>query len=468
MNFTTGIFLSAGSANTTLKNNIATANSFGIYLSSSSKNTLQNNVANSNAFAFGQFSGTGIALDSSSNNFLKNNTADSNDVAGIALFNGSGNNTLKGNTADSNNDTGIVVSNSNDNDLKSNTADSNQSAGIYIDNAANNNFKNNTADDNGSYGFAVNDTDNTFKNNKCSGNISGGSSPSDFCKSRNNAPIHLRGLVQSGGTGNILALKDARVTLYEATGGKPRVVGRGRTDKTGSFLITSTGRTSDSVFYLTADLGRGTILIAMLGPALPTHAIVNELTTVAFTYSGAQFIDKGSLGGDAFGLRIAAGMNNNLVAVLSGRSSSVLLSSPNADETNALRSTRALANLLAACVRNGRVDCEALFDLASPSGGPRPTDTAGALLDIAHHPANNVEGIYQQSKVLEIYTPSLENRPDAWTLAVKVNDSGDDNFLFGGTRQRRLRRPWLCLDCQQRGTRDHRVHRPFDRSQARR
>ena len=48
----------------------------------------------------------------------------------------------------------------------------------------------------------------------------------------------------------------------------------------------------------------------------------------------AQFAEEGVLSADAFGLQVAAGMNDNLV-------SPVLSSSPNGDETNSLRSTSA-------------------------------------------------------------------------------------------------------------------------------
>ena len=58
------------------------------------------------------------------------------------------------------------------------------------------------------------------------------------------------------------------------------------------------------------------------------------------------------ISGNSFGLQIAAGMNDNIVASATGQSSSVLLNSPNADQTNSLRSTRSLANLLAACVED--------------------------------------------------------------------------------------------------------------------
>lgn len=75
---------------------------------------------------------------------------------------------------------------------------------------------------------------------------------------------------------------------------------------------------------------------------------------------------------------MAAGMNDNLVTPVTGESSFVLLSSPNAHETNSLRSTRSLANLLAACVRNVSVT-STFLDLTKPPRGPAPRSTAQAL-----------------------------------------------------------------------------------------
>src|SRR5437660_7059126 len=154
----------------------------------------------------------------------------------------------------------------------------------------------------------------------------------------------MNGVVQSGEK-NARPLS-ARVTLFEASTGKPRVVGQAKTDRSGSFAIETSTKASQSIFYATADLGGGVVLMALLGAKLPKRITINELTTVASAYCAAQFLVGGDIEGDSFGLRIAAGMNTNLVNVIDGRSSKVLLSSPNADETNSLRTTQSLANLL--------------------------------------------------------------------------------------------------------------------------
>lgn len=143
-------------------------------------------------------------------------------------------------------------------------------------------------------------------------------------------------------------------------------------------------------------------------------------------------------------------MNDNLVDPLTGASSRVLLSPPNADQTHTLRSTRSLANLVAACVRGVPGVEGRLMELSTPAGGARPGNTFQAMVSIAHHPANNAGALFNQSQgVPTVYSPPLFSAPDAWTLAVKVNDSGDDGRLFGGPANVAFDRdaPWgLCVD----------------------
>src|SRR5439155_16473719 len=118
---------------------------------------------------------------------------------------------------------------------------------------------------------------------------------------------------------------------------------------------------------------------------------INELTTVAASYSMAQFYRRGVISDNSFGLQIAAGMNDNIIASATGQSSAVLLNSPNADQTNSLRSTRSLANLLAACVHDPDVTAS-LFNLTTPPGGLPPHNTAQAFANLARDPGRNVVG----------------------------------------------------------------------------
>ena len=247
----------------------------------------------------------------------------------------------------------------------------------------------------------------------------------------------LRVVVQSGGTASahvdlvtIVPIAGSRVTLIQVQD-LWRVVGQAITGPDGSCEIETSGAAPGGFFYATAEIGPRTTLMAIAGTKLPAAMTLNELTTVAAVYCAAQFIDDGRIGGDPFGLRIAAGMNANLVAVETGEASTVLTSSPNANETITWRETYSLANLLAFCVRGGGPACDVLFALTTPPGG-LTLDTIQAMHDIARRPARNVQELFDLSTGVEVYQPALERPPDAWTLAVKVNDSGSDDHMFGG------------------------------------
>lgn len=246
-------------------------------------------------------------------------------------------------------------------------------------------------------------------------------------------PKSLSGVVQTGGTSSSQPLPNVHVSLLEATTGQPTVLGQATTDASGRFSIRYTRSTSQSIFFVEADISEGVEFVTVLGPSLPASVTINELTTVAASYSMAQFLRTGVISGNSFGLQIAAGMNDNIVASAAGQSSSVLLNSPNADQTNSLRSTRSLANLLVACVDDPTVTAS-LFDLTTPAGGSPPSNTAQALANLARDPGHNVDGIYALTLLSNLYAPPLVTMPDAWTVTVKINDSGSDdpNFLISG------------------------------------
>ena len=244
-------------------------------------------------------------------------------------------------------------------------------------------------------------------------------------------PKSLSGVVQTGGTTSSQPLPDVEVTLFEATTGQPIAIGQATTDNSGRFTIPYRKSSSSSIFFVEADIGEGVVFVTVPGPNLPASVTINELTTVAASYSMAQFYRTGVISGNSFGLRVAAGMNDNIVTSATGASSSVLLNSPNADQTNSLRSTRSLANLLAACVDDLGVTAS-LFALTTPPGGLPPHNTAEALANLARDPGQNAGAIYALTLMSDSYAPPLVTMPDAWTVTVKVNDSGNDNRLIGG------------------------------------
>ena len=244
----------------------------------------------------------------------------------------------------------------------------------------------------------------------------------------------IQGHVHSGSSETAIPLPAVTVNLYKSNNVAPQLLGTTTTDAAGNFSIKSKpgGKSSDGVFYAMADLGGGLQLVSIIGPTLRDFVTINELTTVAAGYAMAQFTNDGVLSGDLFALHIAAGMNDNLVAPASGDWSSVMLSGPNGDQTNSLRSTSSLANILALFVRNGGQDIDSFFALTTPPEGTPPTNFLQALSNIARFPQQNVAEIFALTTQVSAFSPSLVLMPDAWTLVVKVNDTGDDNYLFGG------------------------------------
>jgi sugar lactone lactonase YvrE len=244
----------------------------------------------------------------------------------------------------------------------------------------------------------------------------------------------IQGAVCSGSGATSIPLPGAMVSLYAATSGTPRLLGEAVTNSSGTFLIQfkPPGQGRDGILYVTADLVCGLQLVSIVGPILLPFVTINELSTVAVGYAFAQFATDGVLSGDEFGLQIATGMNNNLVSPASGESSTVMTASPNGDETNSWRSTLALANLLALFVQNNGDAIEVFYDLATPPGQNSPSNLLQALSNIARYPQHNVAELYALATEVSVYSPTLASPPDAWTIVVKVNDSGDDNYLFGG------------------------------------
>lgn len=242
----------------------------------------------------------------------------------------------------------------------------------------------------------------------------------------------LKGRVQWGGTEQIEPQAQVRVRLFEATESAPILVGEATTNRSGRFQIKTKKTRTSSIFFATARLGFGLEYVAILGPELPKkNTTINELTTVAASYSMAQFYRKGYISGNSFGLRIAAAMNDNIVTTATGASSPVLLASPNADESHSLRMTRSLSNLLEVCAEHPFLRFLFLH-LTKPAGGSLPPNTAVALANLARDPGQQVGLLYLLSRFGRSYSPVLAHKPDAWTITVKVNDSGDDRFLFGG------------------------------------
>src|SRR5208283_3908083 len=262
------------------------------------------------------------------------------------------------------------------------------------------------------------------------------------------------------------------VTLWAAGVGAPRQLAQTQTSGDGQFQMTVQRPTSDdSVLYLVARGGqpsaskvggdnKAIVLMAVLGSRPPAKVVLNELTTIASVWTGAQFLNGTALSGKALGLRIAAGNVPNLVDLETGGLGPVIQDPLNSSETATLATFNTLANLLAGCMTRVHGDaCNELFAAATPPGGVAPTDTLMAAQNIAHNPSNQAQNLFALLDAFYPvpagkrwrpvpFIPYLSFAPSAWTLSLVyagggLNSEGGiafdgegnlwagDNFLVG-------------------------------------
>lgn len=259
----------------------------------------------------------------------------------------------------------------------------------------------------------------------------------------------INGIVSTGGGSTPIAIGGATVTIYQVQSGSPSVVTQTTSDGSGNFSVkvpTSSSNTNINpvTYYAVATKSPSMELMASLGTGPINTVRINELTTVASAYAFAQlFRSDYSIAGSSLPLSIAAGMAENLVSAQSGSASTVIQTTPNGYETNTWSALGTLANVLAACTQNISNACTNLFALTPSTSGLTPTTTLQAMVNIALNPAVNVTGIYNLGSVVTTYVPALNanqgpsssapfQKLDAWTMAVKVNNSGNASCPFGG------------------------------------
>jgi len=261
------------------------------------------------------------------------------------------------------------------------------------------------------------------------------------------------------GAGRPIALAD--VSVWMAGAGTPRKLAETKSDQDGAFdLAVTVPEAGNGTIYIVARApNQSVIMMATLGK-IPDHRItINELTTVASVWAGAQFLDGTELSGNTLGLKIAAGNVPNLVDLETGGLGSVIQDPLNSSQTTTLAKFNTLGNLLSACFTSLKNACEKLFKLATPPSGAAPTDTLTALQNIARHPAHQAQQVFELFKELyplpagELWRPvphipHLNFAPSAWTLSLVYAGGGlnslggiaidgegnlwaDDNFLVG-------------------------------------
>ncbi|MBI1246721.1 hypothetical protein GC197_02610 [bacterium] len=252
----------------------------------------------------------------------------------------------------------------------------------------------------------------------------------------------IQGKVQSGSG----PIANSDVSLWEAGPDAPQMLAEAKTKADGSFELTFFGKKSDEgVLYLiasggSANSGNGNeynpaiVLMATLGTTAPQSVTVNELTTVASVWTGAQLISGDKLCGNSLSLRIAAGNVPNLVDLQTGGLGPVIQDPLNSSQTTTLAKFNTLGNLISVCIQKPEA-CQKLFATATAPGGPAPTNTLSALQNIARKPGHNAEPLFTLFKEFcpvpegkrwreATFIPYLSFAPRAWTLSLVYAGGG--------------------------------------------
>jgi polygalacturonase len=190
-------------------------------------------------------------------------------------------------------------------------------------------------------------------------------------------------------------------------------------------------------------------LMAALGPcsnlSSSTFVSVNELTTAGSVAALANYMTSysaiGSGTADASNLQAAFSMVNEYTDTSQGTVPGPGLPAGSYASSFEIQT---LGDALSACINSpGGVagdgsSCGTLFTDTTPSGGPAPTNTIGAALNIVNNPALNTCAIYSLVPGSPPFEPTLSSCPSSWTLPISslaVTVSGASMVTIGQTAQ---------------------------------
>jgi streptogramin lyase len=223
-----------------------------------------------------------------------------------------------------------------------------------------------------------------------------------------------------------------QVELYAAGRDGARLMDTTSSNADGEFRLKARPRTRDGIVqYVIARHGARDKMLAMLGTPgdTPGNIVVNELTTIASTWTGAQFLDGDTISGNDIGLVAAARNVPNLVDLEIGQLGPVVQNTSNGLETNTLATLNSLASMLSNCLIDGCTDT--IFVDSAPDGVAVPTDTLAAFHNIALNPWHNVDTIFSRLQPATdgdpnnpVHIPTLLFPPTAWTLSLVYSEGG--------------------------------------------
>jgi polygalacturonase len=175
------------------------------------------------------------------------------------------------------------------------------------------------------------------------------------------------------------------------------------------------------------------------------YVFLDELTTVASIAALSNYMSSyfaiGSGSADASALQTAFSTVNEYTDTTLGIVPGPTL--PSSTYASSIE-IQTLGDAISACINSAGgtagdgSSCGTLFADTTPSGGPAPTDTIGAALNIVNHPALNTCAIYNLVSGTPPFEPTLSGCPSSWTLPISslaVTVSGASTVTIGQTAQ---------------------------------
>jgi hypothetical protein len=191
----------------------------------------------------------------------------------------------------------------------------------------------------------------------------------------------------------------------------------------------------DQILYVTAESNPVQQML-ILGTERPDQITLNELTTVASAFTGAQFLFGTNFHGHDLGLKIASGNVKNFVNPETGEWGEVLVNGNNSSLSSTLARVNTLGNLLALCgMPDKKEHCDALLKFDTTGHG----NTLGVAQSIAKAPWKDADKLFalfdkgyvapktdnpQERKEGVTYVPYLSFVPTDWALSLKFTGGG--------------------------------------------
>ena len=232
--------------------------------------------------------------------------------------------------------------------------------------------------------------------------------------------VCITGRVQSGLQNNVISLSNYTVYLYKVNNTTPIL--STVTNSLGIFNICIDIVNFNSILYLIAESSDKYIKLLFILQSSPI--IINEVSTICGIYAFSQFYKNGNIIGNTTSLTTASHFDLSC----GGDFSTVLKTSPNGNQTNSWQILSNLSNLLGSSIRNQTCYSQ----LVSYTTG-KITNTLNYFYYITQNPTNNVTNLYNLStSYFTLYTNTLISIPDAFTVVIKFNNSGNNDYMFGG------------------------------------